>query len=137
MGRRSTYTPEIGQAICDRLSTGESLRTICSEPEAPDLTTVLKWLDNADFAQAYARARNVQADVMDAKILDTADECRAGTLDPRVAQVVMGAYQWRAGRLAPKRYGDRAAVEVTGADGGPVQTEVTVRFTDPQTSDNK
>ncbi len=28
--------------------------------------------------------------------------------------------KWAAGKLAPKKYGDRAALELTGTDGGPI-----------------
>ena len=38
----------------------------------------------------------------------------------------IGAYQWRAAKLAPKKYGDRILNEHTGADGGPIRTETTV-----------
>ena len=78
----------------------------------PSLYTVLNWLDKPEFAAAYARAREMQGDVMDAMILDAANECKGGKLDPKAANVAIGAYQWRAGRLAPKRYGDRQAVDM-------------------------
>jgi hypothetical protein len=31
--------------------------------------------------------------------------------------------QWRAMKMAPRQYGDRVRQELTGANGGPIQTE--------------
>ena len=49
-----------------------------------------------------------------------------GELDPQAGRVVIDARKWAASKLAPKRYGERIAQEITGADGGPVKTEATV-----------
>ena len=35
--------------------------------------------------------------------------------------------RWYLSKLAPKKYGDRTAMELTGADGGPVQISDTER----------
>ncbi len=57
-GRRSTYTPAIAARICDRITQGESLVTICKRKGAPSQRAVYRWLeDNAAFRQRYARAR--------------------------------------------------------------------------------
>ena len=44
----------------------------------------------------------------------------------------ISAFQWRAAKLKPKVYGCKAEVALTGANGGPVQSQsVTVSTTDP------
>ncbi|XJB85925.1 hypothetical protein AB2I81_09185 [Escherichia coli] len=44
---------------------GESLRAICRRDEFPHLATVLAWLHRHDeFHEQYARAREIQAEVM-------------------------------------------------------------------------
>jgi hypothetical protein len=112
-GRPSDYTPELGDTICDRLADGESLRAICDEDGMPDRRTVLRWLaDNVDFAAKYARAREFQADVMDEKILEVANACTPETA--QADRVKIGAYQWRAAKLAPKKYSDKQHVEHSG-----------------------
>lgn len=105
-GRPSSYEDDIANVICDMIADGHSLRTICQADEMPHRLTVLRWLDkHEDFATKYARAREMQADVMDDRIMEVADACTAETA--AADRVKIGAYQWRAGRLAPKRYGDK------------------------------
>lgn len=109
-GRPSTFTEETADAICDAMTEGESLLDICARPEMPNRRTVYRWMDeNLDFASRCARAREGQADFMDHKILTVADACT-----PESAQadrVKISAYQWRAAKLCPKRYGDKLEVE--------------------------
>ena len=38
--------------------------------------------------------------------------------------------KWLASKLAPKKYGDRLAAELSGPDGGPIQNNVNFRFFD-------
>lgn len=126
VGRPSLYTLELVDDICHRIADGESLRQICALDGYPDRNTVLRWLgDYPDFAAKYARAREAQADVMDDKILTTADACTPDTA--AADRVKIAAYQWRASKLAPKVYGDKVTTEVTGKDGGAVAIEHTNR----------
>jgi hypothetical protein len=63
----STYTPEIGAAICRRLAGGESLRSICGrDPSMPTEKTVWNWARTHEefrlmksHAQSVARARSL------------------------------------------------------------------------------
>lgn len=131
-GRPSSYTDDLADAICDRLINGESLRKICADDDMPDRSTVIRWMGiDPDFATKCARARTMQADLMDDLILDTAAACTAATA--AADRVKIGAYQWRASRLAPKKYGDKLALVGGGADDTPIQTatEVVVRFVRP------
>ena len=119
-GRPSAYTEDLATMICDRIADGESLRSICNDRDIPNWRTVLRWLErDAEFASKYARARELQADVMDERILTVADACTNETA--QADRVKIMAYQWRASKLAPKRYGDKVTNEHTGPDGGPVQ----------------
>lgn len=122
-GRPSNYTFELAQAICEKIADGDSLRSICNDENMPNRTTVLRWLEaNPEFAAIHARAREAQADVMDDKIMSTADACTPE--DANAARVKIEAYKWRAARLAPKRYGDTSKLALTGADGGAIKHEV-------------
>ena len=108
-GRPTTYTAEIADAICQRLADSDiSLRQICSEPEMPGRSTVLGWLDeHEDFRAKYTRAREWQADT----IFDDMGELEQDTIDKKVApditRVVLQSKQWRAAKLAPKKYSER------------------------------
>ncbi len=120
-GRPSIYSNKVAQLICDHLAEGESLRRICAGPGMPDRLTVMRWqANNGEFATKCARARAWQADLMDDLILDIADACTPETA--AADRVKISAYQWRASKLAPKKYGDKIAMEHTGPNNGPIQT---------------
>jgi hypothetical protein len=125
MARPSSFTREIADEICDRLLEGESMRQICSAEHMPNRATVLRWMAaNQDFAAMCARAREEQADLMDDLILDEARQATPDTA--QVAKVRISAYQWRASKLAPKKYGDK--LQHTGDGGGPIQGNLTVQI---------
>lgn len=126
MGRPSSYTREIADAILDRLAAGESLRAICADDEMPGQTTVYRWLsERADFREQYARAREDQAETFASQIIDIADD-ESVPADSR--RIRVDARKWVAGKLRPKVYGDKAAVEHSGPDGGPVEMSLSVEF---------
>jgi hypothetical protein len=77
-GRPTSYTEEIGNKICERLSGGESLRSICLDAEMPDKATVFRWLLSdkevySQFRDQYALAREIQYQCMADDLLDIAD----------------------------------------------------------------
>lgn len=112
-GRPSDYSEEISTAICDQLTEGKSLRSICSQDGYPHIVTVLRWLEaHPSFADRYARARELQADVMDAMILDVVANCTPETAQADRVKIL--GLQWRAAKLLPKRYGDKVTQEHTG-----------------------
>jgi hypothetical protein len=111
----------------------------------PAEKTVYLWLDDpskAEFLQRYMRAREAQADLLAEQILQIADD---GTNDTqkdedgkvRVDQDVIArsrlrvdARKWLAGKLAPKKYGDKLALG--GADDLPPIDVVTKSMTDAE-----
>lgn len=123
MGRSSKFTETIAERICSELMDGKSLRQICLRDDMPDRVTVIRWMVAfPDFATKCARAREFQADLMDDMILETAN---AVTSETAVAdRVKIAAYQWRASKLAPKRYGDKLDIE----HGGEVKLVPVINF---------
>lgn len=142
MGRRSTYTPALADEIVERISNGEPLRAICRDDHMPVWSAVYRWIrENPDFAAAMNVARDLGADAIAEEALSIADTPvvgeeteesetgrkvrRGDMLGHRKLQV-----ETRLKLLAkwhPKKYGDRTAMELTGADGGPVQITDTER----------
>lgn len=135
MGRPSAYTPELGQAICEALSTTpRGLDFICQANDAfPSAATVHRWLA-ADpvFCESYLRARERQADLIFDECLEIADDAsgdvktvgREGeereVCDSEFVQRAKLRIDTRmrmAGKLAPKKYGDRQTVEHTDPNG--------------------
>jgi len=116
-GRPSLYSPEIADAICERLANGESLRSICRDENMPDERTVRDWVisDHNGFSPQYTRARDIALDRMADDVIDIADTAD----DPQKARLRFDARRWYLSKLAPKRYGDKLLH--TGGDGeGPV-----------------
>ena len=123
-GRPTDYLPEVAEDICNLLMLGESLRSICKRPGMPAIRTVMYWLQrHDDFMQQYARAREVQAELLAEEIIEIADDSsgdvtidedgREQTNHERVARsrLRVDARKWYASKLAPKRYGDRVQHE--------------------------
>lgn len=107
----SKYSENIADIICERMVDGQSMRTICQDPDMPDRATVLRWLHlHEDFAAKYARARELQGDYYAEETIHIVDEEE----DPNRGRVRMQARQWYAAKLAPKKYGDKQAVELSG-----------------------
>jgi hypothetical protein len=72
------------------------------------MTTVLKWLrEDVTFQRQYAQAREAQADALVDEMLDIADD-RA--LDPKDRRVRIDTRKWLAGKLKPKKYGEKLLV---------------------------
>lgn len=112
LSRSWTYSEEIAEQICTRLSLGESMRQICESKGMPDRTTVLRWMDKSEeFAAKCARARDEQADLMDDRILEVAEQVLRGEMEPDAARVGISALQWRASKLKPKKYGDSTTIK--------------------------
>lgn len=149
VGRPSIYSDAIADDICGRIADGESLRSICGDAYMPSRRTVLHWLDDdahADFCAKYARARELQADLLAAEIVEIADTPEIGTksvLKPTGTEITEGdmvehrrlrilARQWYAAKLAPKKYGDKIQQEVTGPNGGPIKVQSARDMTDDE-----
>ncbi len=74
-GRPSKYTLDLAESICERLSSGESLTSICSAEGMPKRTTVVGWQGQHDgFSTAYARARVAYADAIFDEAIEIADD---------------------------------------------------------------
>ena len=100
------YTPEIAAYICEQLIEGRTLTEICQHADMPHRISVIRWQEaHPDFATAYARAREAQADKVDDMIMDIGRNARPETANSD--RVRLTALQWRAARLKPGVYGDR------------------------------
>lgn len=130
IGRPTRYSDEMVATICERLANGESLRSICRDPDMPCLASVFKWLsENPKFSEQYDRAREVQAEVLADSILDIADNGandwmekndgeNAGWLANGEAiqrsRLRVDARKWVASKLLPKKFGDKQELNHTG-----------------------
>lgn len=112
-GRPSDYTEEVADSICAEIMEGRSLRAICSANDMPNRATVHRWLSqHEEFATKYARARDIQADLLFEDMQDVADE--GNPEDVQRARLRVMTMQWRAAKLAPKKYGDKLDLNHSG-----------------------
>lgn len=123
------FTQELADLICERIADGESLRSICDEAAMPNKATVFRWLANdLSFSDQYARARDTQADTLFDDIINIADDGRNDWMERKDAdeanigwrengealrrsQLRVDARKWMAGKLRPKKYGDKIEVD--------------------------
>ncbi|CAJ0854092.1 hypothetical protein AMST5_00707 [freshwater sediment metagenome] len=109
------------ELICDGLAVGNSIKVVCAPEDMPCYQEVYREMArNGVFANAIAHARAAQQDFEMDACIDMADAATAE--DWQVVRMRIWARQWRASKLAPKKYGDKASMEVTGKDGGPIET---------------
>lgn len=107
---------------------GQSLRSICKSNAMPHQSRVYQWLaSNEAFQEQYARAREAQADAIFDECLDIADEANndfAVDTEGRVkidhdainrARLRIDTRKWMAGKLRPKKYGEKLDIEHNGA----------------------
>lgn len=74
-GRPSTFSYEVVEQICERLSKGEPLAAICREEGMPGARTVYDWMEaREDVSAAIARARDEGEDQIALDCLNIADD---------------------------------------------------------------
>lgn len=139
-GRKTEYDPAIAAEICTRISCGESLRQICMEDRMPVHSTVYLWLlQNKQFSDNYAKAREEQADTLADEIQAIADEPPAEIVDDKGVSRVDGGWvtwqknrvdarKWVAAKLKPKKYGERQVL--AGDADNPLEVNVESKIFD-------
>lgn len=136
MGRWSEFDQAVADVICDRMAAGESLRAICREEGMPSESAVRTWAvkDVQGFHAQYTRAREAQMDALAEDILEISDD---GSRDYRKdedgrevpdhdhiarSRLRVDTRKWLMSKIAPKRFGERVSAEISGPDGGPIET---------------
>lgn len=109
---------------------GESVRGICGDEDMPSAASVFKWLNQfPDFAEQYARAKEVCCELLAEECLDIADDGsndwmerfneRNGTSETVLngehvqrSKLRLDARKWYLSKVAPKKYGDHQSVDL-------------------------
>jgi len=124
MGRPSAFTPELGDAICDRVA-GRPLAAVCRDEDMPSRETVYSWLrKHKEFLDNYTRARATRAFARADQIDDVIEGVRSGDIKPDAARVEIDALKWQAGKENAPLFGDRLAL--AGDKDAPIAVEATV-----------
>ena len=113
--RYTEYSDELATEICLRVASGQSLRTICLDPEMPCRDTIWRWSldDEKGFAKKFERARLIQAHGYVDEIMDIAD----GDGDFQHNRLRVDTRKWYASKVIPKIYGDRQIHQTQDEDG--------------------
>lgn len=129
-GRPTDYTRELADLICERMSRGPSLRSICRQDDIPiDESTVRHWAiqDIDGFAARYAKAREAQMDAWADEILEVSDDDGGDTIGgedgktfPNSANIQrsrlrVDTRKWLMSKIAPKRYAEKVQAEHSGS----------------------
>lgn len=125
------WTPEIEEYILSKIIAGYSLRALVQKAREEDYkgklfpsvdTLMVYAASNEEFSLRYARAKELQQDMMAEELLDIIDgrhpDFAAADLGQRKES--MEARKWVMGKLRRKKWGDIKVQEVTGADGQPL-----------------
>lgn len=143
VGRPSEYSDEVALLILGEIATtNKGLEEICAPDEFPSARTVYRWLSSIpEFCQKYAHAKELQTEVMEAEMLEIADDGRNDWMkrkqgdevvdvpNPEVigrSRLRIETRKWLMGKLKPKKYGERLALA------GDESTPLTIQITQQQ-----
>lgn len=125
---------EVMANINARITEGESLRTICKSKGMPHISVVMDWLSiDAELAEQYAHAREIQADFYAESIIEIADDATNDYMEKLDSNgIVIGyifngenvqrsklridARKWYSSKLNPKKYSDKVVVTESPID---------------------
>lgn len=127
--------------ICDRISNGESLRSVLRDDAMPERSTVYEWLKGDESkSNQYARATNDRADAIFDEMFEIADD---GTNDTMTVSIGEGleveklntehiqrsrlridTRKWALSKMNPKKYGDRITQEIDDKRDNRIEIEI-------------
>jgi len=132
MGRKTTYSAQVADAVLARLATGETLRAICRDEGMPPESSVREWAldDREGFAARYARAREMGAYAMADEMLEIVDDGSNdwmerrksnGEIEPALnnehvqrSRLRADKRQWLLSKILPRVFGDKLDVTTQG-----------------------
>lgn len=116
--RGRVYTEAIGEAICEGLADGHSLKHIVeAHKDMPSERAIRRWVrdENHDLNRSqsrnYARAREQGLEKLGDDVLELADSANPDNYNAIRLQI--DARKWYLSKLMPKVYGERQAVDLS------------------------
>ncbi len=120
---RIEYSPVLAEQVLDLIIDGRTLKEIEAMPGKPSRTVIFKWRKtHEEFAAQYDAAIDLRADGIADDTEEIARLMLAKKIDPAVGREVVATLKWAAGVRAPRRYGQKVSAELSGKDGGPIET---------------
>lgn len=130
-GRPTTFDPDLGRRVCERIIEGESLRRITAEDGMPSRGMLMRWLAaNPEFRMEYRQARLLAAELMADELLDLADDASRDWIEDSKGDLKLDreavlrsrlrieTRQYLLGKLLPRTYGARIEAPLLPAEPG-------------------
>lgn len=116
LGRPTLYSPEVVDEILRRVSLGEALGQVCSDPHIPAEATVRSWIgsDRDGLSAKYARSKELQMDVWADRIIEVAYNSE---LEPNDRRVKIDTMKWLMSKFS-RRFADKLVHQ--GDDAHPI-----------------
>ena len=114
--RQIISSPDFWEQLWVHLADGHSLRSFISGSEVPFAILWEKMQSDPALMERYEIVRNVRALVNAERIEALAEKVEQEQMDPNAAKVAMGARQWLAERMDPRRWGNKIQSDVRITD---------------------
>jgi hypothetical protein len=127
-------TPELKDEVCRRIADGATVREFAAQGGMPGKSTIFAELRrDPEFADAYAKARELQLESWEDELVAIADDVSRDVMKrpdggeafdhEHIARskLRVNTRQWIMSKRLPRRYGDRVAQELSGPEGGPIK----------------
>lgn len=147
-GRPSKRTDEVIERVLAGLRKGTPLTIICEPDDMPCDDTVRNWAnEDSALSRDIARARESGFDRIAMDAIDIADDNTRDTITVRKGgtDIEVPDTEWimrsklrvetrlkLLSKWDPKRYGEKISQEISGPDGGPIQTAAKERNEDDE-----
>jgi hypothetical protein len=130
-GRPSLYNDTLADEICQRV-VSRPLHQVAKDDDMPSEDAIYTWLGkHKEFAEKYARARQLRAFRRAESVDAVVEDMRAGRIGHNEARVAIDAIKWQTGKENPKAFGDR--LELAGDANAPLTVQI-VRKSDANDS---
>lgn len=123
MARPSKLTPAVQEQICNAIKAG-NYSEIAARYAGISSTTFYKWMALGEGNDAKDPYKEFREAVENARA--TAEVRNIGLIQQAANNGTWQAAAWFLERTAPNRWGRRSALEVTGAEGGPVKLDISI-----------
>lgn len=106
--------------ILREVAEGMSVKKACELQKVSRQTFYDKIDEDPKLKDIYARSVKRRGESCIDRIEEYKEMLKKREIDPQTARVLIDTEKWEACKFYPRMYGDKAAVELTGANGGSI-----------------
>jgi len=113
--RPREYDLAVAEQILEHMAESGSLLAVCRKPGMPCARTVYNWLSaDPEFSAQYARAKTIGLQRFVDQTIEIADAPMKDAVAVAQAKLRVEARHWAAERMAPRQFGAKAGLELSG-----------------------